>query len=133
MLKRGPSKQKAPPPEKLEKGYAMLKVGKLEMEPCKVERGLAIFKMGPAEQKEGLAMFEKVPCKVEKGWIVFVCGLSIERTTRLQLIALQLYYTISLLLQQYIQKGLQTLRLRTKGNLVRLILLNIAFLKGHVD
>ena len=66
MLKRGPAKQKGPP-EKQEKGIAILKVGKLEMGPCKVERGLAIFKMGPAEQKEGLAMFERVPCKVEKG------------------------------------------------------------------
>ena len=66
MLKRGPAKQKGPP-EKKEKAIAMLKVGKLEMGPCKVERDLAIFKMGPAEQKEGLAMFERVPCKAERG------------------------------------------------------------------
>ena len=48
-VEKGAIKVESPPPEKLEKGYAMLKVGKLEMEPCKVERGLAIFKMGPAE------------------------------------------------------------------------------------
>ena len=66
MLKGGPAKQNESP-EKQDKGIAKLKVGKLEMRPCKVERGLAIFKIGPAEQKEGLAMFERVPCKLEKG------------------------------------------------------------------
>ena len=66
MLKGGPVKYRGLP-EKQAKAIAMLKVGKLEMEPFKVERDLAIFKMGPAEQKEGLAIFERVSCKVVKG------------------------------------------------------------------
>ena len=65
MLKSGSAKQKGPP-EKQKKGIAMLKVGKLEMEPCKVERGLAISKMSPAEQKEGIAMFEMGPAEQKR-------------------------------------------------------------------